>query len=247
MRLRLLAVAGVALAALVAGCSGVVDGSGTLASGPLMPSGSASNGAPDFPSQSASAPGPGASTQVVPPPTTGGPSSGSAEEPTPCPQVRYPTAKLSFTCITTGMTAQSNGDPWPLSEYRTVEESTGWVLEEGAGHWGAPEGASLTAIAGYVREQMLQADDYGTSPKVTTDANRDTKVGGADAHLLQSTITLNTTWAKQRQTRVRQEKLWIVALVVGDEDVSLWYTSIPDLAKTLWPKVPGIIDTIRVL
>jgi hypothetical protein len=144
------------------------------------------------------------------------------------------------------MTAHYNGQVWPVSGARTVEASTSWVLEEGAGHWGSPEGATLSDIAFNVRLQMISVGGYGDHPGIHTVADRPMKVDGAPAHLLQTTFTINRAWARANGTKVRQEKLWIIAIQVAPNDVSLWYTSLPDLVKSLWKKVPATIATIRV-
>jgi hypothetical protein len=133
-----------------------------------------------------------------------------------------------------------------LRESKTVEAATGWVVEEGAGHWGATQGHSLAEIAKNVRSQMADSGGYGDTPTITTLADDETKVDGADAHLLHTRFTLNPTWAKTRKTAVKQEQLWILAIKVGRDDVSLWYTSIPDLVQDLWAKVPSVIKSIRV-
>jgi hypothetical protein len=175
---------------------------------------------------------------------SGGPTiSGS---PTPCPHVAYPAARLAFDCITTGLTAAYHGEVWPVQEYKIVEPATGWVLETGAGHWGSPNGQSLEDIALNVRQQMVDAGGYGGHPTMVTDANRATTVDGATAREVQTTFSINPAWARSDGTKVKQEKLWIVAIEVGAGDVSLWYTSVPDLAKSLWPTVPSAIATIRV-
>lgn len=222
MRLRHVVIAGITVA-LLAGCSGVVNGSGRIAVAPA-PGGSAPGGS-----------APGGSQPAAP---------------TGCPHVVFPEAKLSFDCITQGMTARYNGAVWPLSEYKTVEKPTatftGWVLEEGAGHWGSPEGASLRDIAGNVRDQMVANDGYGANPRVQTVADRNIKVDGRPAHLLQTTFTIDPAWARKDGTKVKQEKLWIVAVEVSPNDVSLWYTSLPDLSAALWPKVPAAIAALKV-
>jgi hypothetical protein len=134
---------------------------------------------------------------------------------------------------------------WPLRESKTVEAATGWVVEEGAGHWGTTDGGSLTDIAENVRDQMVDAGGYGDNPAISTIGKEGT-VGGAESAILEVTFTLNPAWARSSGTKVKQEKLWLIAIEVGTDDVSLWYTSIPDLAKPLWAKVPSIIDTIEV-
>lgn len=165
---------------------------------------------------------------------------------TNCPHVQYPAAKLSFDCITAGLTGFYEGPVWPVSERKTVEPATQWVLEEGAGHWGSPVNQSLATIAVTVRQQMISVGGYGANPRVSTGASRPTTVDGHDAYLLQTTFTLSPRWAQSDGTKVKQEKLWIVAIEVGAGDVSLWYTSVPDLASDLWPKVPATIASIKV-
>jgi predicted small secreted protein len=166
--------------------------------------------------------------------------------PTGCPRVEYPAAKLSFDCITTGMSSFYQGPVWPVSERKVVERGTNWVLEEGGGHWGSPVNQSLATIAVTVRQQMISIGGYGADPKVGTGASRPTTVDGHRAYLLQTTFTINPRWARSDGTRVKQEKLWIIAIEVGPGDVSLWYASVPDLTSDLWPKVPGIIASIKV-
>jgi hypothetical protein len=215
MRIRI-AVTAVALTGLLAGCADVVNGTGTAAR-------AGGTTSPDF----------------------GAPSGATVAAPTPCPHVTYAQAKLSFDCIDTGFTPHYDSGVWPLRESKTVEAATGWVVEEGAGHWGTTDGQSLTDIASNVRDQMVEAGDYGDNPTVSTIGTEGT-VGGAKAATLEVTFTLDPTWAKTRGTKVEQEKLWLIAIEVGTDDVSLWYTSIPDLARSLWAKVPSIIDTIEV-
>jgi hypothetical protein len=247
MRIRL-AITGLAVAGLLAGCSNVVDGSGTPGIGGGSTGGSSQ---PDFPTPTGATPLPTTSIPApslpVPSDTGGTGGTGAAELPTPCPHVTYKTAKLSFDCLTTGLTASYDGDVWPLSEYKTVEASTQWVVEEGAGHWGPQSGQTLQAIDTAVRKRMLDDGGYGTAPTVQTVSDKDATVGGVKAHVQESLMTLNPAWAKTRGTKVKQERLWIVALQVGSDDVSLWYTSVPDLVKTLWPKVPSVIASIKVV
>jgi hypothetical protein len=225
MRLRPVATAVVVAALLVAGCTAVVDGSGHNAAGPVP-------GSPGGPVPGSPAPG------------------GSAVKATDCPHVEYPAAKLSFDCITSGMTARYNGFVWPLSEFKTVEKPTatfsGWVLEEGAGHWGSPGATSLRDIAANVRDQMVASDGYGANPRMHIDADRDMSVDGRPAHLLQTTFTLDPVWARTDGTKVKHEKLWIVDVAVSPGDVSLWYASVPDLSAALWPKVAATIAAIKV-
>lgn len=225
---RAAAIVVVACAALLAGCTTVVNGTGH--SGPVA----------------------GPSTPPPPAPTTPG-STGSPAPPTPptgCPHVVYPAAKLSFDCIASGFTrTYQPNDPqavWPFRVSRVVERSTNWVLEQGAGHWGSPGKHSLSALALLVRGEMISVGGYGANPHVDTVASRPTTVDGAHAYLLQTTFTLDRAWARAHGTKVKREKLWILAIDVGPDDVSLWYTSVPDLVKSLWAKVPATIASIKV-
>ncbi|MFN2560919.1 MAG: hypothetical protein ABR571_06460 [Jatrophihabitans sp.] len=240
MRVRL-GVLGLAAIGLLAGCADVVDGNGALGG---VPGHSGASSTPDFPGQTG-APS-GSASASAPSLSPGGSASGTAAPPTPCPHVTFAAAKLAFDCLGSGFRADTGGSIWPLRESKTVESATGWVVEEGAGHWGATDGHSLAAIATNVRGQMADAGGYGDAPTITTLADDDTTVDGADAHLLHTRFTLNPTWAKSRKTAVKQEQLWILAIKVGSDDVSLWYTSIPDLVKDLWAKVPSIIKSIKV-
>jgi hypothetical protein len=237
-------VVGLAAAGLLAGCSDVVDGTGALG-GVGGPSGSSSS--PDFPGQSGATSGSASASPIRPSASASGPTS-TAVPPTPCPHVTYADAKLSFDCITTGFTERTNNGIWPLTEAKTVEASTGWVIEEGAGHWGSLNADTLSDIAKKVRTQMVDADGYGVGPKVDTVEDDNLTVDGAQAHLLHSTMTLDPAWvqAQQAKTAVKKEQLWIVAVKVGSDDVSLWYTSVPDLESELWAKVPTIIKSIKV-
>jgi hypothetical protein len=181
-------------------------------------------------------------------PTASPPSStpSTAAAATGCPRVVYPGARLSFACITGSMHAVYDGAVWPVSERRTVEPATGWLLEEGAGHWGSPDGVALVDVALNVRQQMVDNGSYGPRPRMLTVASRPTRVDGARAYLLRTTFVINRGWARQSGTAVREERLWIVAVEVAANDASLWYVSIPDLVKSLWAKVPATIAAIRV-
>jgi hypothetical protein len=252
MRLPAALLAVLASAVVLAGCSQVVSGVGRNGLTPqrVRPSAPGSSG-PAPGSSGPSAPGSsGPSAPGSSGPSAPGSSGPSAPSPQPqassCPHVVYPSAGLSFDCITSGLTTSYTDPVWPVSEQKTVEQSTGWVLEEGAGHWGSPGGSSLAAIAQNVRDQMISVGGYGTAPTVYTVANQAMTVDGAAAHLLQTTVDINRAWARQAGTKVKQEKLWIVAIRVGPNDVSLWYTSLPDLAASLWPKVPATIASIKV-
>ncbi len=229
---------GIVLAALLTACATTVDGTGQALSASTNPT--------DFPTSSG-APSP---TSPVPSDSSSDSPSASSSPGAPtgsftCPTITYPHAHLTFSCITTGLALNTANTVWPVSLYKKVE-STGWVLEEGAGNWGDPKSASLHDVALDVRTQMVEGGGYGSSPSLKVVRNADTTVGGVPAHVLQTTITLNPSWARGRGTKVKSEHLWIVAMKVSATDYTLWYTSIPDLAKALWPRVPAIMASIRV-
>jgi hypothetical protein len=125
---------------------------------------------------------------------------------------------------------------WPVQLIKQVE-STGWALEEGLAHPGSPAGNSLAQVAAAYRTKMVQGGAYLPDPKVATIANKATEIDGAP---------LNTAQAAKRGTKVRQEQLWILAIQVGSNDVTVWHVSVPDLVKSLWPKVPGVVGDIKV-
>src|SRR5262249_42525747 len=133
---------------------------------------------------------------------------------------------------------------WPVSERRNIERSTGWSYDEGAGHWGSPEGVALVDIALNVRQQMLDAGSYGSQPRVRTVVSRATTVDSAPAYLVQTNLGINPAYASDVGTKVKEERLWIVAIQVAPNDVSVWYVSLPDLVKSLWAKVPHLIASI---
>jgi hypothetical protein len=173
-------------------------------------------------------------------------SSSAPAPPTGCPRVVYPGAQLSFKCIATSMRARYHGPVWPVSVRKTVEPSSGWLLEEGAGHWGSPDGVPLVDVALNVRQQMVDSDSYGPRPRMLTVASRATRVDGHRGYLLRTTFLLNRAWARQAGTKVEQERLWIIAVQIAPNDVSLWYVSVPDLVRSFWSKVPATIASIRV-
>jgi hypothetical protein len=81
---------------------------------------------------------------------------------------------------------------------------------------------------------------------VRTGASRAIKVDGRPAYLLRTTFGINPAWARGEGTAVKQERLWLLAIEVAPNDVSLWYASVPDLVASLWPKVPAAIASIKV-
>jgi hypothetical protein len=235
---------GIVLATVLAACSTTVDGSGHAAN--AAPTTAPTN-ATDFPTTSGAPAPPAPSTSDSSSvPSGGSSSSGAPTGSFTCPSIVYPHAHLKFDCITAGLTLNTANAIWPVSLYREVEGNTHWVLEEGAGNWGDPKSASLRDVTVEVRTQMVDSSGYGTSPTLTVVRDADATVGGVPAHVLQTTITLNPSWARSRGTKVKSEHLWIVAMKVSATDYTLWYASIPDLAEALWPKVPAVMASIRV-
>jgi hypothetical protein len=139
-----------------------------------------------------------------------------------------------------------DGNVWPVAVRRTVEPSTGWLLEEGGGHWGSADGVALVDIALNVRQQMLDDSAYGLAPDVRTTVSHPTTIDGKRAYLVETTYDLNPVWARHAGTKVRQERLWMLAIEVAPNDVSLWYISVPDLVRSLWAKVPSVMASIKV-
>lgn len=173
-------------------------------------------------------------------------SAGSSTAPTfSCPQVDYQLAHLRFDCIDTGLSFSTNKPIWPLIGQKEVEPSTHWSFEEGADDFGDLGSKTLADIPRGARTRMVDLGEYGLKPTVTTVADKPTTVAGQSAHLLQTTITLNPTYRASIKTKVKQEKLWIIAIQNGN-DVVLWYTSLPDLVSNLWAKVPATIASIKI-
>ena len=93
---------------------------------------------------------------------------------------------------------------------------------------------------------MLDEQSYGVAPTMRTTVSRPTEVDGRPAYLLRTTFGINPAWARGEGTAVKQERLWLLAIEVAPGDVSLWYCSVPDLARSLWSKVPAAIAGIEV-
>jgi len=247
------------LVCLLTACTSVVDGTGRSAN---LPGPSGTGG---FPAPSGSA-APAPSNSAAPTPTGSGLQSSSGPGGTPtagpgvpsgsgtgappvvnCPTISYPRAHLRFDCVTSGLTFSPDDPTWPLDLQKPTEAT--WAMSEGAGHWGAAGGRSLQRIATNLRQQMLVQDPpaYGTDPGVRTTSSKAATVGGVPAWVLQTTFTINPAFRKERNLTVRTERSWIVAMRVGADDVSVWYVTIPDNVKALWPHVPAVIAGIAVI
>jgi predicted small secreted protein len=243
-RVRIAVAATALVAATLTGCATTLAGSGEQLAptqqqtGFPAPPASGSPGATATPS--ATSPGPG----TAPTPTPSGTASTQPDD-FSCPKIVYPLAHLTFGCIVDGLTVRKAGF-WPVSLQKSVEQATGWAVEEGAGSWDNPGSAPLDDVAAQVRSSMIDSGSYGESPRVKTEHAMGVQVGGVPARVIQSRITLNPTWAKARATKVTSEKLWIVVMKVSRTSNSLWFVSIPNLVSALWTKVPALIKTIQV-
>lgn len=219
---------------LLAGCTQTV-------SGHAAPNGSGSPSNSDFPSSS---PGPTPTTTAPNAPSTPPPSAAPAPgSHLACPHVVDGAAHLAYDCATTGMTPGRNS-MWPVDFGRVVD--TGWTLDEGSG--GISRGGVNPAVAAKVLTQEMLQVDYGTpAPTSKTVRDADLNVGSATGHLVQTLITLNPTFRARQHLRVKQEQLWLVVVPAGGGQFSAWYVSIPDLQKQLWPTVPALLKTLRVV
>lgn len=239
---RRLAALGV-VTALAAGCSGSGGGSpfGLTASASAGSSAAPSSAAPSSAAEAHFPPED--SSPAAPSPTDG---TGSSAAPAySCPQVDYQLAHLRFDCIDSGLSFSTDKPIWPLIGSKQVEASTRWSLEEGADDYGDLGTRTLADIPRGARTRMVDLGEYGLKPTVTTVADKPVTVAGQSAHLLQTTITLNPTYRASIRTKVKQEKLWILAIQNGN-DIVLWYTSLPDLVSTLWARVPATIASITI-
>lgn len=240
MKLRHCLLATLAATGLLAGCASVVDGSGSSAR-------SGGSSSPDFPTPSAGGAGSAPATGSSSNPASASPSSKSSTATDyTCPDVRTSLERLAFTCLTSTMRSKVGGTPWNVVESTTVEPKTHWSLDMGMTYIGQRGSVTRESLALQVRALMVAEQNYGTAPTVKTDVSRATTIDGKPAHLLQTTFTLNPAFRKSSGTAVKVEKSWILAIDVAPGDVTLWYTSVPDLRSELWAKVPATIAGIRV-
>lgn len=236
---RVLTATAACLCLAVAGCSQVVDGQ------QVRPTASS----PDFPSASATpTPTPTSTPTPTPSPTPTPTATGPAPAPftvTRCPTIRYPGAHLSFTCIRSDLRQSFDGPVWPLNEYKILDKA-GWAMAQGAGVAKRGSTVKLAPLVASVTRDMVAAKIYGRGAKEKKLAGKAIKVDGKPAYLLETTVTLNPSYAKSIGTKVRIERLWVVSIQVSKTAVSLWYVSIPDIAKLYWSKVPTLIKSIKV-
>ncbi len=223
-------VVAVAAAVLVlTGCSQTVSGKGSPggpgspgAGQPSGPSSPGQSGAPAPESPTSSSPAPPAAAHLA------------------CPHVVDPVAGLAYDCVVGAMTRGSNA-MWPVKFEKAVDVQ--WTMDEGSG---SVAGQSPAAVANGLSTTMARAD-YGPSPGVRKEADRDTTIDGKKAHLVLTVMTINPAYRKQRHLRVTQERLWMVAVQSGPNRVSAWYVSVPSVQKALWPRVPTLIKAIKVV
>jgi hypothetical protein len=138
---------------------------------------------------------------------------------------------------------QDRNAMWPVDFARVVE--TGWTMDEGSGR--VSSGGTPAATAKGLTQEMLQLSYGAPAPTSKTVHDDDISVGSARGHLVQTLITINPAFRSQQHLRVKQEQLWLVVVPVGAGQQAAWYVSVPDLEKQLWPSVPALIKTLRVL
>jgi hypothetical protein len=176
------------------------------------------------------------------------PSSAPAPRPSPpapptCPHVRDTTARLSYDCIASVMTRDSD-TIWPLKFATTVDVD--WTMDEGSSHVAVTGNGNVTILANGFASAM-GAQEYGPGPTVKRVRDTDANVDGHRAHLVESLITIAPAYRKKRHIKLTQERLWVVVVQIGAGQFSAWYVSIPDVRKPLWSKVPGLIKRIKVV
>jgi hypothetical protein len=226
-------VAGAAAAGLLlAGCTETVSGHAAAPSGSVPPPST------DFPSSTSSS-GPTA----TPPQTATSTSTPPPASHLACPHVVDAAARLAYECISTGM-SRSRSSLWPQVFEREVD--TGWTMDEGSGNV-IRSGGNPAVTAKLLTQEMLQLYYGSPAPTSKTVHDADVTVGSARGHLVQTLITINPTFRSQRHLRVKQEQLWLVVVPAGTGQLSAWYVSVPDLQKQLWPTVPALLNTLRVV
>ena len=238
------AAAGLAIAGLLlAGCADKV--SGHVESGGAIPPGSPSGGTSTPPS------GPGQSSSSAPSSggNSAGPSSnGSTNAPTAhlaCPRVVDVAAHLAYDCVNGAMTPGTS-EMWAFKVQRSVDVH--WTMDEGSGDLTKSAAGKTPAAAAKAMVSRMVGGLYGAPvPKTKTVQDVDVTVDKAPGHLIQTLITLNPGYVKAQHLRVRQERLWVLVVPVAADELSGWYASIPDVAKTSWPKVPSIMKGLRIV
>jgi hypothetical protein len=220
-------------ALLLAGCTETVSGHAVPSGGP---------GSSDAPGTSAPPSGSGASSSPAPPsrtPSTGVPPGAHLA----CPRVIDSAAHLSYDCVTRAMSKDSD-TIWPLKF--TKEVDVGWSMDEGSSHVDVTGNGNVTVLANGFASAM-GAQEYGPKAGVRKVRDADITVASRTAHLVESVMTLDPDYRAQRHLKVKQERLWVVAVHIGPGQYSAWYVSIPDVRKVLWPQVPDLIQRIKVV
>ena len=162
-----------------------------------------------------------------------------------CPRVVDVAAHLAFDCVNGAMTPGPS-EVWPFKVQRSVD--THWTMDEGSGDLTKFAGGNTPAAAAKAMVSRMVSGLYGTPvPKTTTVQDVNVTVDKATGHLIQTLITLNPGYVTAQHLRVRQERLWVLVVPVASGELSGWYTSIPDVAKASWPKVPGIIKGLQIV
>lgn len=220
---RAVAAAALAVAALVSACS-TVDGTGSVASGTPSGGGSITRSGP-----------------VIPSSVPGSPAPASYE----CPVARFPLANLSFECVTDDMSTAAS-PIFSLVLAKQVEAGTGWRLEMGAVRYNQGPSSGPDIVKG-VGQQQVELESYGEDPTVRPVQRASRQVDGRPAYLVVDDITLNPTWARNEGTKVKVERRWLMAVETTTGSFSVFFASIPDLEKQLWPKMAAVLDSVKIL
>ena len=132
---------------------------------------------------------------------------------------------------------------WPVRFEKTVDVQ--WTMDEGSGPVDAP-GSDVTSVAKVLSTTMARSN-YGPSPRATVQRDVDVSVSGKKAHVVETLMTIDPAYRKGRGLKVASERLWIVAVQVASDQITAWYVSVPDVQKALWPKVPDLIEQLKVV
>jgi hypothetical protein len=167
----------------------------------------------------------------------------SAVVPT-CPHVIDTNARLSYDCITPGMSASFGATIWTVEVTKGVDKN--WVLDEASGPINASAGGALSTAADLLTDLLVDSN-YGDNPSAKTEASRDLTVSGnVSAHLVQTLITLSPAYVAAQGLKVKSERLWVLVVQPDFSHRSAFMISVPDVVSQLWPSVPGLINRIKV-
>ena len=142
------------------------------------------------------------------------------------------------------MTASFGASIWTVEVTKQVD--TNWVLDESSAPISPSAGGDVSAASTLLTDLLVQTD-YGDNPTATTESSTDTTIGaGVPAHLVQTLITLDPTYAATAGLKVRKERLWVLVAQLDATHRSAFMISVPDVVGQLWPSVPALIKGIKV-